>query len=235
MTVRKAIEDYKHWLSATGDDTDDDDTSLQAIYDRLITSRASVLKQSLSKLQKLSEEVYQTLLCIELEEVDRVECPFIPASGCYWLKSTCAIPEYISIQGVSTHLGEGYSYVRWDRIKDKVNGRLKSAPREKFYSLRTIKDKVYIYLYNDEFKKNITLTGVFQDPIKAAQFCGDDQDAICTPMDSVSFHTPQHLMDAVSKMTWDITMRARAAAKYKLLNNDSPIDQVPQKPTKKGR
>lgn len=230
MYIREAINDYKHWLSATGDSSDDDDTSLQAIYNRLITSRATVLKQTLAEGKRLSEEVYQTIPCIELEEVDRVECPTIPASGCYWLKSTCPIPEYITLQSISQHLGAGYSYVRWDKIKEKTGGRLKSAARERFYSLRTIKDKVYLYIYNDDFIKNITLTGIFQDPIKAAQFCEDDTDAICTPMDSVSFHTPQNLMDTISKLTWDITMRARQAARLKILNNDSPVDQVSTTP-----
>jgi hypothetical protein len=230
MFVREAINDYKHWLSSTGDSSDDDDTSLQAIYNRLITSRATVLKQALAEGKKLSEEVYQTISCIELEEVDRVECPTIPASGCYWLKSTCPIPEQITLQSISTHLGAGYSYVRWDKIKERVGGRLKSAAREKLYSLRTIKDKVFLYIYNDEFIKNITITGIFQDPIKAAQYCEYDIDAMCIPMDVVSFHTPQHLMDTISKLTWDITMRARQAARLKILNNDSPIDQVSNTP-----
>ncbi len=231
MFIREAINDYRFWVeSFTGDSSDDTLTSEYAVYNRLITSRATVLKQMLAEGKKLTEEVYQTLLCIELEEVDRVECPFIPASGCYWLKSTCSIPEVVTMQSISTHLGEGYSYVRWDKIKEKVNGRLKSAATDTFYSLRTIKDKVYLYIYNDELKKNITLTGIFQDPIKAAQFCEDDTDAVCTPMDSVSFHTPQNLMDTISKLAWDITMRARQAARLKILNNDSPLDQVSTTP-----
>jgi hypothetical protein len=181
---------------------------------------------------KLSEEAYQVLPCIDLVEVDRVECPTIPASGCVWLKSTCALPDPIRIQSISRQLGDGYSYVRWDKIKEKTGGRLKSAAKEKFYSLRTINDEVHLYIYNDETIKSITATAIFEDPIQAAQYCGVDQTAMCSPMD-LSIHTPRVLIDQIIKQTWDSTIRVRAAAKAKMLNNDSPTDQTTQMPKTK--
>lgn len=233
MTVREAISEYQFWVeSMTGDISDDTISSELAIYNRLKTARVSVLKSLLERGGQLSEEHFQILSCIELEEVDRVECPFVPASGCVWLKSVCDIPDFITLQSVSTHLGKYYSYVRWDKIKEKTNGRLKSAAKEKFYSFRMTKDKVYLYIYNDEFIKNITLTGIFEDPIEATAFCGDDQNAICNPMDT-SFHTSPYVMDNVTKAAWELMLKSRAAAKAKLLNNDSPVDattQVPQRP-----
>ena len=233
MTVKEAISEYQFWVeNMTGDISDDTLSSDLAIYHRLRTARATVLKTLIERGERLSEEHLQILRCIELEEVDRVDCPFVPTSGCVWLKSTCDIPDFISLQSVSTHLGQSYSYVRWDRLKEKVGGRLKSAAKEKFYSFKMDKDKVYLYIYNDEFIKNITLTGIFEDPIEATAFCGDDKNEICSPMDT-SFHTSSFVMYTVSKTAWDLMTKARMAAKAKFLNNDSPVDnttQMPQKP-----
>lgn len=233
MTNRDAIYEYRQFVeSITGDTSDDTISSELAIYNTLRTSRSVVLHIAVDRGEKLSEEHFQTLTCIELEEVDRVECPFIPASGCVWLRSTCEIPNFISVQSVSTQLGDSYSYVRWDKVSGKVGGRLKSSQKEKFYSLRTIKDKVYLYIYNDNFIKNITLTAIFEDPIKASAFCGYDNTAICNPMDT-SFHTAQHLVDLIKKNAWDVMLRARAAAKLKVLNNDSQIDTTTEVPRTK--
>ena len=83
-----------------------------------------------------------------------------------------------------------------------------------------------------EFIKNITLTGIFEDPIEANAFCGEDKVAICNPMET-SFHTSPFIMDTVSKTAWDLMTKARAAAKTKFLNNDTPVDattQTPQRP-----
>ena len=231
MKIREVISIYKHWAeSITGDNSDDSLSSDLAIYHMLIKSRSTVLKQALDGSTMIGEETYQTIPCIELQEVDRVECPTIPASGCIWLRSVCPLPDLIKIQTVATHFGEGYSYVRWDKIKEKTGGRLKSAAREKFYSLRTIKDEVYLYLYNEETIKNITVVGIFEDPAEASMFCKFDKEALCDPMDT-SFHTPQYLIDAVNKATWDVTLRVRSQAKLKALNNDFPIDNTTQTPT----
>ena len=229
MTIREAIHDYLHWLSSTGEQSDDTDTSQIALYQALLKSRAVVMTQLINAGAKINEEAYQVLRCIDLEEVDIVECPFVPKSGCVWLKSTCALPETIKIQSVSRLLGEGYSYVRWDKTKEKVGGRLKSAAKEKFYSLRTIGGKTYLYIYNDETIKSITATAIFEDPIEATLFCGDNEEVKCNPIDT-SFHTPQSLLDSIIKQTWDSTIRVRAQAKMKALNNDSPVDQTTQVP-----
>ena len=233
MTVKEAISEYQFWVeNISGDISDDTMSGELAIYHRLRTARATVIKTLMERGEKVSEEHFQILSCIELEEVDRVECPFVPASGCVWLKSTCDIPDFITLQSVSTHLGQSYSYVRWDKIEQKTKGRLKSAAKEKFYSFRMQKDKVFLYIYNDEFIKNITLTGIFEDPIEANAFCGEDKVAICNPMET-SFHTSPFIMDTVSKTAWDLMTKARAAAKTKFLNNDTPVDattQTPQRP-----
>lgn len=231
MTIREVIHTYLHWLSSTGDLSDDNTESSFAIYNALLKSRATILSQALTLGVKISEESYQVLPCIELVEVDRVECPFIPASGCTWLKSTCPLPDFIKIQSISRQLGDGYSHVRWDKVKEKVGGRLKSAAKERFYSLRTIGNDTYLYIYNDETIKSITVTAIFEDPMEAALYCGVNEEAKCNPMDT-SFHTPQVFIDNIIKQTWDSTIRVRAAAKIKVLNNDSPVDQTTQVPQK---
>lgn len=231
-TIRDLIHDFRQLVqSATGDTSDDLDFSDREIYFRYVLTRALIVKQLLERGIKLSEEFFQTLTCIELEDVDRVECPFIPASGCVWLKSKCPIPDHIMLQSVGTHLGTSFSYVRWDKIESKNKGRLPSAKKDRFYSFRTIGKDTYIYIYNDEFIKNIIAVGIFEDPIEAEKFCGLSQDAVCNPMD-VDFHTSALVLDMVTKTAWDTILKARSAARPKLLNNDSPLDATTAVPNK---
>lgn len=230
MTIREAIHDYLHWLSSTGEQSDDTETSAKALYQALLKSRAVVMTQLINAGAKINEEAYQVLRCIELESRDVRECNLVPHSGCTLLRSTCPIPDTIKIQSITTQLGSvGFSYTRWDKIKEKVGGRLKSSSKEKFYSLRTIEGKTYLYILNESDLKNITLTAIFEDPIEATLFCGDNEEVKCNPMDT-SFHTPQSLLDSIIKQTWDSTIRVRAQAKMKVLNNDSPVDQTTQVP-----
>ena len=228
MTIRETIHSYLHWLSTTGDQSDDTDISSKSLYQALLKARAVVLSQAINLGVRLNEEAYQVLPCIELEERDVRECNLLPESGCTLLRSTCPIPDAIKIQSITTQLGQtSFSYTRWDKIAEKVGGRLKSAAKEKFYSLRTIDGKTYLYILNETDLKNITLTGIFEDPMEATLFCGINEEAKCNPIDT-QFHTPQAMLDQIIKQTWDSTIRVRAAAKMKALNNDSPVDQVSQ-------
>lgn len=232
MTIREAIQDYRHFIeSMTGDNSDDTLTSDLAVYNKLKTARAVALKSLLDKNEFLSEEHYQVLTCVSLEEEDIVQCPFVPPSGCTWLVSTCDIPKTITLKSVSTHLGKQFSYVRWDKIKEKVGGRIGSAAKDKFYTTRMVGEKLFLYIYNDEFIKSILITGIFEDPIEASVFCKGG-DNVCSPMES-SFHTAQSIFDLVSKNAWDVMLRARSSAKLKALNNDSPIDQTTTLPNSK--
>lgn len=231
-TIRDLIHDFRQLVvSITGDTSDDLDFSDREIYFRYVLTRALVVKQLLERGVKLSEEFFQTLTCIELEEADRVECPFIPESGCKWLKSKCPLPDFITIQSIGTQLGTSFSYVRWDKIESKKKGRLPSAKKDRFYSFRTIGKDTYLYVYNDDFIKNIIAVGVFEDPIEAEKFCGLSKEAICNPMD-VDFHTSAFALDMISKSSWDTIIKARSAAKAKILNNDSPIDATTAIPNK---
>lgn len=225
MTLREAIQEYRHFVeSMTGDNSDDTMSSDLAVYNKLRTARSVVLDTVIGSGGMLTEEHYQTLRCVELEEEDIVQCPSIPESGCTWLKSTCDIPKTISIKSVTTHLGKQFSYVRWDKIKEKVNGRLPSSRTDKIYTLRTIEDKVYLYVYNDDFVKSITISGIFEDPIVAATFCGDNEIARCNPLEA-SFHTGQTIFGFVSKAAWETIARERSAAQVKATNNDFPLDR----------
>ena len=93
-------------------------------------------------------------------------------------------------------------------------------------------DKQYLYIYNDRFIKTISSVLVGEDPIEVAAYCGDNEDAVCSPMD-VSFHLSQNLSDMVYKTTWDLVTRSRMAARLKVLNNDSPTDNTTDVPKTK--
>lgn len=228
-TIRDVIYDFRQTVvSATGDTSDDTDYSDKEIYMRLVMSRASIIKSLLDRGIKLSEEFYQVIPCVNLQEVDIVECPTAPASGCMWLKSDCPIPDHLVIQSVSTHLGKTFSYARWDKLREKVRGRLASAATDSYYTFRTIDNKTWLYIYNNEFLQSATVTMIPEDPIEANKYCNKDN--VCTPMDT-DIHTSAPVLDMIIKTTWDTIIKGKQVAQFKIMNNDSPTDGV-SAPTK---
>lgn len=225
--IRDIIYDFRQAVvSATGDTSDDTDYSDKEIYMRLVMSRSAIIKSLLDRGVKLTEEFYQVIPCIQLEEVDIVECPTAPASGCVWLRSDCPLPDQLNIQSVSTHLGKTFSYARWDKLPLKVRGRLKSAATDSYYTFRTIGDKTWLYIHNDEFLKSATVVMIPENPIEANKYCNK---TICNPMET-DFHTSAPVLDMIIKTTWDTITKGKQLAQFKIMNNDSPTDGVSNKP-----
>ena len=65
------------------------------------------------------------------------------------------------------------------------------------------------------------MVAIFEDPVKAAQFCGNEE-ALCNPME-LSFHTDYKLIDPILKLTWDTVMATRRNARPDMMNDDTNI------------
>ena len=218
MEIRKVIEQWRHFgEDKAGYVSDDTSYSDFAIYDQLVMSRATIVKDR-ARPDYFTEIMFQTLPCVMLDEVDANECGLIPKSGCYILKSTCEVPNTLKITSISKQLGQNIDYVRWDRVQGKLNSRIESIREEPYYSIRTIGDKQYLYVFNHSHLKNVVITGIFEDPVIAAQFC-EDKEALCNPL-AVDFHTDYKLIDPILKLTWDSVLKVRNAAKEDRLNDD---------------
>ena len=225
MKIRDLIYQFRHFAEdMTGYTSDDTSLSDKAIYDMLVSAR-SVITSDRDKKGYFSTVMFQTLPCVTFEEVDSSECAIIPESGCKILKSTCEMPNMLKLVSVTDQLGKSFDTVRWDNLQGKLSSRISSVKNGAYSAVRNVNGKQYLYLFNNTNIKNAVVTAIFEDPVKASQFCannGGDPESLCNPMD-LDFHTDQKLIDPILKFTWDSVLNVRRAAKPDVLNDDSNI------------
>lgn len=223
MKVRNIIDKYRHFAEdMTGYTSDDTSLSDYALYEQLISSRATIITDR-NKKEYFTHTMFQTIPCVMFEEVDAAECGLIPMSGCKILKSTCPIPNPIKLISVTSQLGNlKFDYIRWDQIEGKVNSRIDSVKNSTYCTIRNIGNDQYLYIINNENLKNAVVVAIFEDPVKAAQFCGD-KFALCNPLE-LDFHTDLKIEDAVMKLTFETNSVMRRAAKPDVLNDDTNLN-----------
>lgn len=223
MTVRKLIQLFRHFgEDLTGYIPDDTSLSDLAIWEQIVKSRATIVKNLIKSKHKFSDAMFQTIPCVMLEEVDANECDLIPPSGCKILKSTCPIPNFLFLSGVSSQLGnETFDIVRWDQMQGKLNSRIESVKNASYVSIRNINGKQYLYVFNDLYLKNLVVTAIAEDPVIFAQFCGD-KEAVCNPF-NLDVHTDAEIQDMILKMTWETVIKLRQISIPNILNNDSSL------------
>ncbi len=163
---------------------DDDKISNRQLAFVIGYYRAMILQRKL-KQERISVSKYeQTLSCVEMVCVDRSECCELP-TGCLILRSKIRLPKTINWgtnHGV-TFVGlpdftESYQFVsesqaRWSMF-NKFTGKLRKA---------YFKDG-YIYITNNIELEVITVRGLFEDPVAAAELYKDcDPDIACASFD----------------------------------------------------
>ena len=207
---------------STGYLSDDNSYSEQAVYHDLKNARATIIKDRDRKMY-FSDVMWQTLTCVQFEEVDANECNLIPPSGCKILKGTCPLPNSLKTRQVVSQLGNiVYDIVLWNSLQAKLDNPIKSIATAPYFAVRNINGKLYPYLINATYTKNVAIEMIAEDPIEATQFCGN-KEALCNPMDT-DFHTDSRLEDAIVKLTIALLAQSRAAARPDIINNDSSIE-----------
>jgi hypothetical protein len=194
----------------------------KAIYDVLVSSRAVIVSDR-DKKGYFTNLMFQTLPCVSFNEVDYSECSIIPPSGCKILKSTCELPNILKLVSVTDQSGKSFDYSRWDNLQGKLSSSIQSVRESTYSSIRNVNGKQYLYLFNNNNVKNAVVTAIFEDPVKASQFCannGGDPETLCNPMD-LDFHTDQKLIDPILKYSWDGVLRIRSAARPDIVNDDT--------------
>lgn len=220
MTIRKVIEHWKHLAEdMSGYESDDTPYSDYAIYDSLVMSRASIVKER-DMPEYFTGNMIQNLTCVMFEEVNASECGLLPDAPCTILKSTCPLPNMLKVIGINEQLGKNIDVIRWDRVEGKINSRIQSIREEPYFALRTIGDKQWGYIINHKYLKNATISAIFENPIHAAQFCGD-KEALCNPLE-IDFHTDYKLIDPIMKLALNTIITTRRAAAYDQNNDDRP-------------
>lgn len=169
------IEVVNAFRNLVGDKTqlsDDSGWSTRWVYYFLLRYRARLIREKERRNLPISHWNYQTIDCIPLEEVDLDECPCTPASGCSFRKTTIRMPKPLArLKSVTSTNGQiTYTFVEWERLKNKINSRFVGERNTAFYTIKTRQDGSYLYLYNDHHLKYITVTGVFENPLEIQYF-----------------------------------------------------------------
>lgn len=229
-TYRDLVEYVMTSLDRQGFPSDDIRLSKKLIYHSLLDMRTSYIKRSKISRQGIGRENVQTIPCMKMEEADTNICPCRPPTGCLWLKTKEPIPKSIYLTSVTnSNAAFKADYVEWSQFKNKINSRANKS-NTRYYTILDTGEGPYIYLYNDIFLENISLSGLWEDPNHAAYFtsCGEEtkmqKELRCNPLDT-PIYMDGNMTDVILKMTIDLLARNGQISSIDI-NSDS-LDNAP--------
>lgn len=167
-TNSKAVAQVRELIAdATGKISDETAWSSRLILERLYSIRAQLLQLKHNANQEINQFNLQIIPCIELVKADAHECPCAPPTGCVWRKTKHPIPSFIKMVSLTSIDGRiNYDFVPWTRIGYKLNSFEETDRKRAYYTFKSTQKGIYAYLVNDEHKKFVTPTGIFEDPIQ---------------------------------------------------------------------
>lgn len=245
-TVGYAINAFRHYAEdATGRTSDDITMPNPLIYyylNMFRQSESAALDRQLGSIGQ-SAGTTQTIPCLELVEVDVVESPFVPATGCYFLKGKYPLPtmvEGLPIQVTTVAPdckncdGEvrEFTYVPWANFQYAVNSRIEAQKNSLYYTIKNYGSKTDIYIYtNSKYNelKAVALTLIPKNPIEVTNFpkCGESVKRPC------SYLTDKFIIDPeIESRVFQLTLQAIQMARtgnprFDVYNNTLPDVYAP--------
>lgn len=181
------------------------------IYFHLINQRADLIYKTRkqNELEGNYEDYTEVIPCVQMHEVDYVECPCAPKSRCTWMKSVTPMPDFVGHMPTSvTSLDsfDQYHYVPWTHFVHRLNlpG---PAKRGWLYTMQTIKNEVWLYTYintEDKIKaRGVKIAGVPVDPMEMFLYpiCGEPIKTPCDILD-LDFIIEKRLVNTLYDMTF---------------------------------
>lgn len=192
-------------IYSKGVQSDDSRLTPRHIYNKIITVRSKLIQQKINKKQKISQWNYQDLQCVELVKALPYECPCLPSVGCEILRTKEKLP--VPLTSLSKHMIQSvtsvdgtvtYSETTWNEKKYKSGNRYTSNKPDYY-----IRDG-YLYITHPGGPKTISITGLFQDPLKAEKhpsLCNDIVDCE-SPLDK-ELPISNDMIDTLIEMTFN--------------------------------
>jgi len=165
---------------------DDDPLMDDHIKFKIHNTRALLIRQDLNKGNSISDNITQTLSCIEMELVDSSECPELP-STCKIYRSVQKIPQFaetefddivVGIRNVDV-LSDTFDLFHLARAADIVKnpGRVPHRGGIAFFKER------YLYIVNyKKLLRKVSIDAVFDNPEEVIYFQGYTEE--CSPVDN---------------------------------------------------
>lgn len=197
-TIRDVIAAFSHSVEEkTGRPFKEFKWPPKLIYFHLVNQRADIYYQTRkqNKLEGNYEDYNEVLPCVAMQEVDMVECPCAPASGCTFMKSVFPMPKFVGSMptAVTTLTGmERYDYVEWSMFPYEINNRISSANKSMLFTLQVLYNEQWLYTYitkeHDGIPiraQSVKVSGVPIDPMEIALYpiCGQKPKEQCNILD----------------------------------------------------
>jgi len=235
MKIRKIIEGFRALVGDYSTKLSTDNSwSNRLVYHHMLMCRARILYEQYNQKGKaVHAYTRQPLDCIEMCRVNQNECPCVPDSSCFFLRSVLPIPEPVDDLIFSVTAGEVvFDKVKWDDFKYKVTSRFDWERTAKYYTLKEFDGNTYLYLYNDDFKKFATISAVFTDPLDVYCFpsCDELNPPHCKDALDAEFKLEPELLPLLYQMTYEKLMTLKQNARTDILNNDNDDTSGAQTP-----
>lgn len=240
-TIRHAVEAFKQYIEdSTGRTKDDITYPPYLIYYYLMTYKNYVMyeKKKQEGIDNYNESDLLNIPCVELCEIDIVECPCAPASGCTFFKSVHPLPKMtgngLPINVATIDGGETFNFVRWYNFSDKLNARTKGEREGFYYTVKSFDGCPYLYIYRSCCFDNlqaVTVSLRAEEPLEVLCFpvCGQEPKVLCSPLDE-KLILPKELLALVFERTWNAIRLMKSMGRPDVINNDAN-DSESQVPT----
>ncbi len=211
MTLNELAYDIMSNIEGTSRISDDSELSIDQVYFKIHTTRAMLIRQDQSKGRSLSDNVMQTLPCLDVIKVDASECCGI-TSPCELYRTNLRLPRAIEtyqkdlivrVSGVDI-TGPSWNYLSlahlpWAGIskwtKDSTKWFTKGG---------------YVYIVNPPPVTKISVTGVFEDPTDLTEYpsCSGTP---CFSNDTDEYPISSYMVPGLKQLVLEDLMRMRSA------------------------
>ena len=202
-TLNKLVYDIKNILRS-GVTSDDDNISNRNVEFWIHNTRAQLIRQDLNKGRSLSDNIVQSLGCVNVTQVDASLCCGIN-TDCNTYRTTVTLPKPIEINAedlitkiAPVAIGERpFHIVPLDRIPYIGFTPFKGINN----STKAVYDGGYVYIFvpqSNKVIKKITIEGVFADPTEVRTF-NNCSGSACYTNDS-AYPISEHMIETMKQM-----------------------------------
>ena len=180
--------------------SDDSDHTIEHIEFIICNIRAFLIRQDLNKGRSLSDNIIQTLPCIDVQQIDVSECPCSINTDCTIMRTTLQIPKPIELHqkdlitrvAGADVLGKGLSIIPYSRVSTAGLNRQTANSTKVFLHNR------YLYFINPPNLRKISVSLVLEDPRDASTF-NTCSGAICYSNES-EFPISAHMIPTLKEL-----------------------------------
>lgn len=199
-TIRDTISSFHHYFEdRSGRPSDDLSATPSLIYYWLNIYRQDELEKLKNSGKLLNEGSFQVIPCVELIVIDSVEAPFVPATGCYFLRSKYplpamkdGIPYSVTTVDPTCHNCDNetkeFTFVQWNKFQYKINSRIEHQSEALYYTVKNAGEETYLYIYSNskyDMLKAAAVSLIARDPLDVLSFpeCGNLKITPCSFLD----------------------------------------------------